>query len=159
MKTSRKTIVVATLLVTLCVVAVCYAQDKERVAPGLPSIKKLMSREEFTKAGLTKLSDEEINALDAWVLKHSLEVAKIVTTKSAPDQKEGAIETQIDGTFTGWSGETVWKMTNGQIWQQAAYAYHYRYAFRPKVLIYRSSTGWKMRVDGTDEEVSVKLIR
>lgn len=30
-------------------------------------------------------------------------------------------------------------LDNGQIWQQALYAYTYRYAYRPKVLIYRSA--------------------
>ena len=159
MNTHKKTIIGVTLLIAFWVVAVCYAQEKERAAQVLPSIKKLMSHEEFTKAGLTKLSDEEIKALDAWLQKHTMEVAKVVAAKAAPEPKDGVIETQVDGTFTGWSGDTVWKMTNGQIWQQAAYAYHYHYAYRPKVLIYRSSSGWKMKVDVEDDEVSVKLIR
>ena len=70
----------------------------------------------------------------------------------------GVVETQIDGEFTGWSGDTVWKMTNGQVWQQAEYAYHYHYAYSPRVLIYPSDYGWKMKVDG-DEEVAVKQLR
>lgn len=118
-----------------------------------------MSADEFTKTGLSKLTAQEIAALDAWLHKYTLEIASAVTANAAPQPKDGVIETQIDGTFTGWTGETVWKMTNGQIWQQAAYAYHYHYAYRPKVLIYRSNGGWKMKVDGEDDEVSVKLIR
>lgn len=70
----------------------------------------------------------------------------------------GVVETQIEGEFSGWTGETVWKMTNGQIWQQAEYAYHYHYAYRPQVLIYPTSSGWRMKVDG-DEEIAVKRLR
>lgn len=147
------------LLLSLGFSEVCFAQQKERAEPILPSVKKLMSPEEFAKAGLKKLSEDEIKALDAWVVKHSLEVAKFVTAKTAVEAKEGAIETQIEGEFTGWTGETLWKMTNGQIWQQAAYAYHYRYLYRPKVLIYPMNNGWRMRVGGTDTEVAVKLVR
>jgi len=159
MKTQTKTVIRAKLLIALCGAAVCYAQENERPAQLLPSVKKLMSHEEFTKAGLTKLSDEEIKALDAWLQKHTLEVAKVATAKAAPEPKDGIVETQVDGTFTGWSGDTVWKMTNGQIWQQAAYAYLYHYAYRPNVLIYRSSGGWKMKVEDEGEEVSVKRVK
>lgn len=35
-----------------------------------------------------------------------------------------AIETQIDGDFSGWEGETIYKLRNGHIWQQARYHYH-----------------------------------
>jgi hypothetical protein len=35
------------------------------------------------------------------------------------------IETRVDGEFQGWSGETIVKLTNGQIWQQTEF--HYRY--------------------------------
>jgi hypothetical protein len=68
------------------------------------------------------------------------------------------VETQIDGTFKGWSGATVWKMTNGQVWQQARYAYHYQYAYRPRVLIYPTSGGWTMKVED-DEEIEVRQLR
>ena len=70
------------------------------------------------------------------------------------------VETQIDGDFEGWTGESIWLMANGQIWQQARYAYHYHYAYRPRVLIYPSSYGWKMKVDGDSSEgVFVKRLR
>ena len=49
MKTHTKTLGGLTLLIAFWVVAVCYAQEKERAAQVLPSIKKLMSHEEFTE--------------------------------------------------------------------------------------------------------------
>jgi hypothetical protein len=69
------------------------------------------------------------------------------------------IESQIDGEFEGWEGETVVKLINGQIWQQTEYHYTYHYAYRPEVLVYRSSSGYKMKVEGVDEAVGVTRLR
>jgi hypothetical protein len=69
------------------------------------------------------------------------------------------IESRIDGTFEGWDGETIFKLKNGQIWQQASYSYHYHYAYQPKVLIYKSSGGWKMKVGNIKQSITVKQIK
>lgn len=39
-----------------------------------------------------------------------------------------AIETEIEGDFNGWDGETIFKLANDQIWQQAEYDYEYEHA-------------------------------
>ena len=65
------------------------------------------------------------------------------------------IESKIDGEFEGWEGETLIKLINGQIWQQSEYHYHYHYAYMPEVVIYRSSVGYKMLVEGVDKPVGV----
>lgn len=65
------------------------------------------------------------------------------------------IESQIDGEFEGWTGETIFSLTNGQVWQQSSYAYTYHYAYRPKVLIFKSGSQYKMRVEGVDSEITV----
>jgi len=70
-----------------------------------------------------------------------------------------AIETEIDGEFNGWEGETIIKLMNGQIWQQKEYHYEYHYAYMPKVLVYRSGGGFKMKVDGTSQAVGVERLR
>lgn len=49
------------------------------------------------------------------------------------------IETCIAGAFTGWSGETVFELCNGDVWVQTEYAYVYQYAYRPNVVIELSS--------------------
>ena len=69
------------------------------------------------------------------------------------------IESRIDGEFTGWDGNTIFKLVNGQIWQQTEYAYTYSYKYMPKVTIYRSSSGWKMKVDGMDREIRVRRLK
>ena len=72
---------------------------------------------------------------------------------------DDVIESRIDGTFEGWDGDTVFKLINGQIWQQTQYSYTYHYAYRPEVLIYRSGSGYKMKVDGVNQEIGVKRIK
>ena len=71
----------------------------------------------------------------------------------------GEIASQINGTFNGWSGETVVKLVNGQIWQQSEYHYTYHYAFMPNVFIYRSGGGHKMKVDGVEKPVAVTQLK
>jgi hypothetical protein len=70
-----------------------------------------------------------------------------------------AIETSIDGEINGWEGETIFKLANGQIWQQAEYDYNYFYDYSPDVTIYETSSGCRMKVDGEDETVLVKRIK
>jgi hypothetical protein len=69
------------------------------------------------------------------------------------------IESHIDGEFHGWEGETIFKLTNGQIWQQSSYAYVYEYAYQPEVLIYRSGARFKMRVEGVDDAIEVVRLK
>lgn len=69
------------------------------------------------------------------------------------------IESQIDGEFSGWDGETIFKLTNGQIWQQTVYAYAYSYKYRPKILIFRTTKGYEMAVAGMDKRIQVVRIK
>jgi hypothetical protein len=69
------------------------------------------------------------------------------------------IEGQIEGDFEGWEGETIVKLTNGQIWQQSEYYYYYRYAFMPKVLIFKSGSAYKMKVEGIERPVGVMRLK
>ena len=74
-------------------------------------------------------------------------------------EKADLIESQISGEFTGWEGETIFKLTNGQIWQQAAYAYTYSYKYMPKVMIFPSRGGYEMQVEGIDNRIRVVRIK
>jgi len=40
-----------------------------------------------------------------------------------------------------------------------SYSYKYKYAFSPKVLIYKSGSIYKMRVDGVDDEITVRRLK
>ena len=69
------------------------------------------------------------------------------------------IESAITGEVHGWSGDTIFKLDNGQIWQQAEYDYTYFYEYHPDVTIYQTSSGCKMKVEDEDETIIVKRIK
>jgi hypothetical protein len=81
------------------------------------------------------------------------------TTSAATANTSGVIESRIDGEFKGWDGETIFKLSNGQIWQQASYSYTYHYAYSPKVLIYNAGGGSVMKVDGVDGTINVRRLK
>ena len=68
------------------------------------------------------------------------------------------IETNVSGEFNGWDSETIYKMDNGQIWQQATYHYHYHYAFHPSVIIYPVKAGCHIKVND-DDDSGVDVVR
>jgi hypothetical protein len=70
-----------------------------------------------------------------------------------------AIESSISGEFEGWSGDTIFKLDNGQIWQQAEYDYDYDYDYDPDVTIYQTTAGCRMKVEGEDDTILVKRIK
>lgn len=65
------------------------------------------------------------------------------------------IKTQIDGSFEGWTGDTIVKLMNGQAWQQAEYHYHYHYTYMPAVEITLAGGRPVMRVEGVPVAVPV----
>jgi len=69
------------------------------------------------------------------------------------------IESYIDGDFEGWDGDTIFKLDNGQIWEQASYSYTYHYSYHPEVTIYKTSGGYKMRVEGVDDTIYVRRLK
>lgn len=84
---------------------------------------------------------------------------KTVTIVSISTTSPAVIETKIDGEFEGWDGETIFKLANGQIWQQDSYDYAYHYAYSPDVLIYYISGRYKMRVEGVDDFIYVTRLK
>jgi hypothetical protein len=70
-----------------------------------------------------------------------------------------AIESAISGSVQGWDGETIFKLDNGQIWQQAEYDYTYFYEYHPDVTIYQTQGGCRMKVEDEDETIIVKRIK
>jgi hypothetical protein len=89
----------------------------------------------------------------------TLNVARVGGSTSGATGSGDVIETRIDGEFAGWEGETIFKLQNGQIWQQASYAYTYSYKYSPPVLIFRTGAGYEMQVDGIDSRIRVRRLR
>lgn len=69
------------------------------------------------------------------------------------------IESHIDGAFTGWSGGALFKLRNGQLWQQEGFSYRYRYAYMPRVAISVVGDRHLLRVEGMGEGVFVRRLR
>jgi len=69
-----------------------------------------------------------------------------------------AIESRVDGEFEGWDGETIFPLTNGQIWQQVQYAYIYSYKYRPSVTFYFTVGGCTLKVNGVNATIRVQRI-
>jgi len=67
-------------------------------------------------------------------------------------------EGNIDGEFTGWEGESIFKMMDGSVWQQSSYAYTYHYAYMPSVIIFSKDGGTYMKVEDVDEQIEVRRI-
>lgn len=100
---------------------------------------------------IEQLSDQEAREVMA--------IVSALKGQAANQRCSGAIEGRISGEFEGWDGDTVFKLTNGQIWQQSSYAYTYHYAYRPEVLIYSTNGGCKLKVDGVDDSIFVKRLK
>jgi|SRR3989339_1907064 len=64
-------------------------------------------------------------------------------------QIHGVIESNINGAFNGWHGHSKYKLNNGQVWEQVVYKYEYSYSYCPHVLIYGTSNGIVMDVEGS----------
>lgn len=131
-----------------------FPQARHLQAPSL-TIESLMPRADFRASGLEKLTTEESRNLNRWLTQYSLSLLGLRDTSPTGD----VIESRIDGTFNGWGGDTIFKLENGQIWQQASYAYKYHYAYRPEVLIYRSGGRHRMKVEGVDESIEVRRLK
>ncbi|MEI7728351.1 MAG: hypothetical protein WCO56_02220 [Verrucomicrobiota bacterium] len=65
------------------------------------------------------------------------------------------IISKIQGTCTGFNGGAVFKLTNGQAWQQKVHKYTYRYKYRPDVRIYQADGTFYIAIEGMDEVVPV----
>lgn len=70
-----------------------------------------------------------------------------------------AVESAISGEVKGWDGETIFKLDNGQIWQQSEYDYTYFYEYHPDVTIYETTGGCRMKVEDESDTVLVKRIK
>jgi len=149
--------------VALLGVALFASQSLSLGAAPRSNVKQLMTAQEFKSTGLTKLTPDELVALDAWLDRYAVVVLTVAKEQAgsggASTAPPDAIETCIDGEFKGWEGETIFKLCNGQIWQQAEYSYTYTYAYRPDVVIYKTSAGYRMKVEDEEEAILVRRIR
>jgi|SRR6266545_5316533 len=129
-----------------------------RAAPESGSVldlRNLMSHDELGAAGLGKLSDREVAALNRWI-------GRLVVRLLSGVERAGCstpIETRMSGEFGGWNGDTVFELENGQVWKQLDYGYSLAHKVTPRVLVYRSGASCKLKVDGVEGEVLVTRVK
>jgi len=122
------------------------------------TMSSVMTKSEYADSGIGSLSKAQRDALDKWLNHYTIRIVK-VSKEQVGGSCTPAIETTIDGEFHGWDGETIFKLSNGQIWQQSEYSYTYSYAYMPSVTIYSTQSGCAMKVEGEDETIHVKRLK
>jgi len=70
------------------------------------------------------------------------------------------IQSRYDGEFTGWSGNTLFRLENGQVWKQAQSGRVAQRVSRPMVTIERTTLGgYRMNVEGLSESIRVERVK
>jgi hypothetical protein len=135
-------------------------------AADAPDVRELMTPEEFGAAGLERLSPQEIEALNRWLVRYTANEAP-VQRRASPAVREAMAEvdaveirTRIAGDFSGWNGKTVFRLENGQVWQQRTDGRWTRRLQSPEVVLSKNVLGfWMLRVVDGDRAVGVKRIQ
>lgn len=76
--------------------------------------------------------------------------------------KEGpqTMTSNFAGTFTGWAGDTVFQLENGQVWKQVESGRLSFRAERPVITIRRGWFGaFYLKVEGANKQIRVKRIK
>lgn len=151
-------------------------------------VRDLMSVTEYHRTGIDKLSPVQLKALNAWLQAYVRERAQTPSAGVAPPSLSSSsapagvspaagfgadtmaprenpamperIETRIAGRFTGWTGATVFKLENGQVWKQAATGYFTNIELdNPQVIIKKLGFGYLLTLPGHGATVFVRRIK
>jgi hypothetical protein len=154
------------LMLSLCIGLIAV-----RVLASTPAqqikIEQVMTLQEMRDTGITTLTAAQRQSLNDWLNRYSLRIIVAATQKEQKPSESlpvrsscsPAVESTISGEIEGWDGDTIFKLDNGQIWQQAEYEYTYFYEYRPEVTIYQTSAGCRMKVEDETDTVLVKRIK
>lgn len=146
-------------------------------AEGFSSLEEQMTGEEFSAAGLDKLTEQELSALNSWIRARSLATLDAAPAAAASaaavasedrrgfkdedDDERTTISSRIIGRFSGWDGQTVFKLENGMIWVQADKdKFYVKEMENPLAIIEPGMFGrWHLTVEGLDSECRVERIQ
>lgn len=68
-------------------------------------------------------------------------------------------QSELDGNCRGWDGSTVFKLSNGEVWRQAAYRYRQLHLCSPGVRVWRLGDAFLLEVGGAREVLPVERLR
>jgi hypothetical protein len=154
---------------------------------GFSSLEEQMTGQDFKAAGLDKLTPQELESLNGWIRRRSLATldapvpaaaAGVATaTEDSPaaadsqvadrrgfkgeDEERTPISSRIVGRFSGWDGQTVFRLENGMIWAQADKdKFYMKEVENPAIVIDPGMFGsWRLSVEGQDAECRVERIQ
>lgn len=125
----------------------------------LPAIvSRVMTPMELNESGLNRLTEVEQEVLDEWVFE-LLVLLSIERDWSHPSECRPTIDGTLDGTFTGWKGDTIVRLTNGQVWQQSGYSYGSAYEHRPEAFVFLLDGECVMWLEGIEDLMRVTRLR
>ena len=167
-----------TFLLLLCLLPIVAVSDEPRDFPG---VQRIMSPKQFRQMGLDKLTPEQLEMLNKWLLGYTSMEREVVRKQTIEQESDNIRETvkqevtkqvqeeaaeaerivsRIDGPFNGWDGKTLFKLKNGQIWQQRISGRITIKATEPEVEITKNLFGfYVLHVLNTDYAVGVKRIK
>lgn len=161
----RLRVFVAALCLAFATLAVAAGKDDDTMV-----LQDQMTPEEFKAAGLDKLTPDELARLNAFL---GRETAKRVEERKRAEQVAVAgfgghvtpnnepIVSRLIGRFDGWEGKTIFRLENGQVWQQSdtgeLAGVHMD---APMITITPSFSGaWWLTAEGRKSKVKVKRIK
>jgi hypothetical protein len=123
-----------------------------------------MSEAEFSSTGLDALSPEQLQALDAWLVRYTAGDAQVLKTASEEvkeAERDYEVVARLSSGFTGWDGDTVFYLDNGQVWRQRLQGnYPYRGPANPEVRISRNFFGFfKMTLVDVNRSIGVTRVK
>ncbi len=153
-------------------------------------LRTTMSEAEFKAAGLDKLTPAELEYLSRWLegrapapaaAAPATPAAPAVSTSPAaaapdasPEERFGREQVQrepepdvpdqivarLKGEFRGWDGKTVFRLDNGQVWQQRVGGkYRSRTYVDPEVVVEKGRFGYYLRLAGGGRSVGVRRLQ
>jgi len=137
------------------------------------SLEEQMKGKEFEAAGLHKLTPEELAALNHWIRSHSVatleegrtasisgEDSRGFEIKKMKNMPRTTINSRLVGSFTGWDGQTTFRLENGMIWQQADKDKFYVKAVENPVVTIEPGAlkTWRLSVEGYASKCKVKRL-
>ena len=126
-----------------------------------PDIRNLMTEEEFAASGLGRLSSDEIEVINRWLIRYTAQDAAEMRDNSPAvrEVERATIRSRIDGEFNGWNGPTTFKLKNGQVWETRSSRSYSHFAIDPEVELTRNWLSiYRMRILETGQAINVRRV-
>jgi hypothetical protein len=153
-------------------------KNPDQSKPGR-SLEETMRPEEFKAAGLDKLSEDQLQHLDAYLqgyrqaaqkkandqaqAKANEQIKKAQTEAKASEDSLGGrarmdtLVSRVDGNIVGVTGHTIIRLEDGSVWKQVNGVdrgddrYRATVTDHPSTVVFHTTLGYKMRIEGMPE--------